>query len=131
MNCAICKRSDLVVTLKSCFNEDVCGSCKKNYYNVSKKLVKALSSYDPVEVCANASVLVLDFIQCELQTDSELTKKAELSSNRHVHLVNDLCKSCRFLIGFDLFEYKIPDIAMIGLSVEQISFLRGHPYRQS
>ena len=102
--CAVCKRSDFVITVKSCFGQQVCGSCKKNYYKVTEKLVKVLTDYDQNVKCSDRC-----FIQCD--------------SSNTARLVNNLCISCRFLIAADLFGHKIPEVVMQSLSMSRQSFL--------
>ena len=112
--CCVCNRNSLVVTLKSCFNKDICSSCKQNYYKSCGKLVKFLTDHDPEVIYSNTST-VPGFMKCEFEQEDR-ENKLKCSRNA-IYMVNGLCKSCRFLIGFDLFGYKIPNITMKGLSV--------------
>ena len=127
--CAVCKRGEPIVTLKTHSNQLVCSSCKTNYYSACKKLVEVLNAYYPGVIRVDASTSMFVSLKCELQIESGRKTKEKIKikevgrlspkNNTMIPLVNDLCKSCRFLIAADSFGYKIPEVTMSGLSMSR------------
>ena len=70
--------------------------------------MEALTNHDFDVICFDSCTSVFECIKCELQTDLEREQVHGIGKeggSNTVQLVSDLCKSCRFLIGFEILQY--------------------------